>query len=425
MASKPVAFLLADLGVTKSHSRPHTSNDNPYSESQFKTLKHRPEFPDRFGSIQDAHGFCTRFFGWYNTEHRHSGIGFQTPTDVHYGRAELVRAQRARVLEAAYAAHPSGSSVGLQRRPSCRRRRGSTSPRRTCPAQGIPNQPVSPRLTASEVVATGHGRVQGVGLLEVAHGGLQAQALDRGGLLGRAHQQGPDGRARLGEQPHQLPRGQRSSGVSTHIPAADASTCQGAGRVPCSTPPIPGATAGCSPNTHQHRSARPNDTGFPAMDCSRWPSTTGPNPGCGHELDGPGIAGWSAAPAGLDPIGNAATRPSTRSSRSAGRDRAAGAVPSAAPSPHHANTNTSTTTMISTHNHVDMAASLVGPGAVQADAPAAHSSKQLGHAARPPPDPGSTAALRAGLQDPGTLRPARRSGGWRGGCQPDPVPVKP
>jgi putative transposase len=106
MASKPVAFLLADLGVTKSHSRPHCSNDNPYSESQFKTLKQRPEFPDRFGCLEDAHAFCTRFFRWYNDEHRHSGIGFHTPADVHYGRAELVRAQRARVLEAAYAAHP-------------------------------------------------------------------------------------------------------------------------------------------------------------------------------------------------------------------------------------------------------------------------------------------------------------------------------
>jgi putative transposase len=106
MASKPVAFLLADLGVTKSHSRPHTSNDNPYSESQFKTLKHRPEFPDRFGCLEDAHAFCTRFFGWYNQEHRHSGIGFHTPADVHYGRAELVQAQRATVLDAAYAAHP-------------------------------------------------------------------------------------------------------------------------------------------------------------------------------------------------------------------------------------------------------------------------------------------------------------------------------
>jgi putative transposase len=106
MTAKPVAFLLADLGVTKSHSRPHCSNDNPYSESQFRTLKYRPEFPDRFGSYQDARAFCGRFFRWYNDQHRHSGIGLHTPADVHYGRAERVRAQRAEVLSAAYAAHP-------------------------------------------------------------------------------------------------------------------------------------------------------------------------------------------------------------------------------------------------------------------------------------------------------------------------------
>jgi putative transposase len=106
MTAKPVAFLLADLGVTKSFSRPHVSNDNPYSESQFRTLKYRPEFPDRFGSYEDAHAFCVRFFAWYNDEHRHSGIGFHTPADVHYGRAEAVREQRAAVLNAAYAQHP-------------------------------------------------------------------------------------------------------------------------------------------------------------------------------------------------------------------------------------------------------------------------------------------------------------------------------
>jgi putative transposase len=106
MTAKPVAFLLATLGVTKSHSRPHCSNDNPYSESQFRTMKYRPEFPDRFGSYQDAHAFCGRFFSWYNDEHRHSGIGFHTPADVHYGHAELVRARRADVLNAAYVEHP-------------------------------------------------------------------------------------------------------------------------------------------------------------------------------------------------------------------------------------------------------------------------------------------------------------------------------
>lgn len=106
MVAQPVACLLASLGVTRSHSRPHTSNDNPYSESQFRTMKYRPTFPDRFGSYEDAHAFCGRFFRWYNEEHRHSGIGLHIPADVHYGRAEAVRDRRATVLTAAYAAHP-------------------------------------------------------------------------------------------------------------------------------------------------------------------------------------------------------------------------------------------------------------------------------------------------------------------------------
>jgi putative transposase len=106
MTAKPVALLLADLGITKSHSRPHVPDDNPYSESQFKTLKHHPAFPDRFGCIQDARAFCQTFFGWYNHEHRHSGIGLLTPADVHYGRAAQIITARAAVLEGAYAAHP-------------------------------------------------------------------------------------------------------------------------------------------------------------------------------------------------------------------------------------------------------------------------------------------------------------------------------
>jgi putative transposase len=106
MASKPVVFLRADLGVTKTHSRPHTSNDNPFSEAQFRTLKYRPDFPDRFGSIEDARAFCQRFFTWYNTEHYHAGIGWHHPIDVHYGHAETVRAGRADVLTAAYTRHP-------------------------------------------------------------------------------------------------------------------------------------------------------------------------------------------------------------------------------------------------------------------------------------------------------------------------------
>lgn len=106
MIAKPVAHLLADLGVTKSHSRPHVSNDNPYSESQFRTLKYRPDFPRRFGSFEDAHTHSGRFFDWYNNDHRHSGIGYHTPADLHYRRAEHVQTERAEVLDAAYAAHP-------------------------------------------------------------------------------------------------------------------------------------------------------------------------------------------------------------------------------------------------------------------------------------------------------------------------------
>jgi len=106
MTSQPVALLLADLGITKSHGRPHTSNDNPYSEAGFKTLKYRPEFPARFGSIEDARAFCRRFFSWYNGEHRHSGIAMYTPADVHYGRTIELAQVRAGVLAGAYAAHP-------------------------------------------------------------------------------------------------------------------------------------------------------------------------------------------------------------------------------------------------------------------------------------------------------------------------------
>ena len=106
MTSKPVALLLADLGITRTHSRPHVSNDNPFSEAQFKTLKYRPTFPERFGSLQAARAFCQPFFRWYNAEHRHTGIALLTPAMVHDGQAEAVRAQRADVLAAAYAAHP-------------------------------------------------------------------------------------------------------------------------------------------------------------------------------------------------------------------------------------------------------------------------------------------------------------------------------
>jgi putative transposase len=106
MTSKPVAFLLADLGVTKTHSRPHVSNDNPYSEAQFKTLKYRPGFPACFASSEEARAFCQDFFRWYNAEHRHSGIGLLPPEVVHYGQAQDAYDARSQVLATAYAAHP-------------------------------------------------------------------------------------------------------------------------------------------------------------------------------------------------------------------------------------------------------------------------------------------------------------------------------
>jgi putative transposase len=113
MTAKAVAFLLAGLGVTKTHSRPHVSNDNPYSESQFKTMKYRPEFPERFGCYQDAHRFCGEFFPWYNHGHHHSGLGYLTPYEVHYGLAEKRREQRAAVLKEAFAKNPQRFVRGL------------------------------------------------------------------------------------------------------------------------------------------------------------------------------------------------------------------------------------------------------------------------------------------------------------------------
>ncbi len=106
MTSKSLALLLADLGVVKTHSRPHVSDDNPFSEAQFKTLKYRPGYPDRFGSIEDARRFCQQFFAWYNHEHHNSGIHLLTPANVHYGQAAQVISQRQTVLERAFHRHP-------------------------------------------------------------------------------------------------------------------------------------------------------------------------------------------------------------------------------------------------------------------------------------------------------------------------------
>jgi putative transposase len=129
MTSKPVALLLADLGVAKTHGRPHVSNDNPFSEAQFKTLKYRPAFPGRFGSIQDARAHCHVFFPWYNTEHHHSGLGLLTPADVHHGLAEQRVAARATVLATAYGRTRNDSPAACPTRRHLLWKCGSTDPR--------------------------------------------------------------------------------------------------------------------------------------------------------------------------------------------------------------------------------------------------------------------------------------------------------
>ena len=106
MRSKPLALLYADLGVSKSFSRPYVSDDNPFSESQFRTLKYRPDFPDRFGSLLDSRAHCQVFFPWYNEQHRHSSLGMLTPTMVHFGEVDRVLGRRQSVLDAAYSGHP-------------------------------------------------------------------------------------------------------------------------------------------------------------------------------------------------------------------------------------------------------------------------------------------------------------------------------
>ena len=137
MTSKPVAFLLADLGVTKTHSRPYTSSDNPYSESHFKTLKYRPDFPGRFDSIELARDFARSFFSWYNFEHRHSGIAYLTPHVVHHGLADQTLQQRRQTLDVARRAHPERFVRGA---PSLA----------ALPGQVFINPPTDPDTTASQ-----------------------------------------------------------------------------------------------------------------------------------------------------------------------------------------------------------------------------------------------------------------------------------
>ena len=131
MTSKSVALLLADLGVIKTHSRPHVSYDNPCSEAHFKTLKYQPDFPGSFGCLVDARAWAKRFFDWYNTEHHHTGIGLLTPADVHWGRTQVVLQQRQQVLDLAFKKTPERFVKGPRTltRPNYRLLSGLTRPR--------------------------------------------------------------------------------------------------------------------------------------------------------------------------------------------------------------------------------------------------------------------------------------------------------
>jgi len=141
MKSKAVAFLLADLGVTKTHSRPHVSDDNPFSEAQFKTLKYRPGFPERFGEFEDARAFCGPFFDWYNHDHHHSGLGLLTPADVHYGHVEQRITERQAALDGTFALHPERFPRG---RPIAQQP----------PREVWINKPVQPSTSASAATST-------------------------------------------------------------------------------------------------------------------------------------------------------------------------------------------------------------------------------------------------------------------------------
>jgi putative transposase len=151
MTSKPVAFLLADLGVTKTHSRPHVSDDNPFSEAHFKTIKYRPDFPDRFGEIEDARGFFSDFFPWYNDEHHHVGLGMLTPADVHLDRLEQRIVDRQRVLDAAFAAHPERFPQGRPLAASPPREVWINKPRQA-PGAAVAGEPHSDRARDAAAV---------------------------------------------------------------------------------------------------------------------------------------------------------------------------------------------------------------------------------------------------------------------------------
>jgi len=156
-AAKPVAQLLSTLEITRSLTRPHTPNDNPFSESQFRTMKHRPVFPNRFAGIDDARSFCVGFFGWHNLEQRHSGIGFHTPASVYYGTADEVRAQRTAVLDAAFGAHPERFVHGRPTPPPLPEIVYVNPPQETTTTHKYHDQHVSPGLTGAEPGSTPTG----------------------------------------------------------------------------------------------------------------------------------------------------------------------------------------------------------------------------------------------------------------------------
>jgi putative transposase len=155
MTSKAVAWFLAGLGVTKTHSRPHVSNDNPYSESQFKTMKYRPQFPDRFGCFEDGRSFCVEFFHWYNREHHHSGLGYFTPHEVHHGLAVQRREERALVLRAAFAKHPERFVRGVPKPPALPEQVWINKPKET--ASGEDQQSNGAHTGPVEAIATKNG----------------------------------------------------------------------------------------------------------------------------------------------------------------------------------------------------------------------------------------------------------------------------
>ena len=160
MTSKTVAQLLADLGVTKTHSRPHVSNDNPYSEAQFKTLKYRPGFPEQFGSLMDARSWMREFVQWYNHEHHHSGLSLLTPAVVHEGKAPTMLAARGQVLERAYSLHPERFVRGVPRAGELPAAVWINAPAASVPAQQggsdiTPDLPVTAAASSEERLAPG------------------------------------------------------------------------------------------------------------------------------------------------------------------------------------------------------------------------------------------------------------------------------